>query len=53
MSLIIAKFEELLILGGDYEKSFTRLQPFVFYTGYMVLFVLPEERYRTLGIGVA
>jgi hypothetical protein len=53
LGLIIAEFEELLILGGDPEKSFTRLQPLLLYSGYLMLFVLPKERFRPLSVGMA
>jgi hypothetical protein len=53
LGLIIAEFENLLIFGDDPEESFARLQPLLLYAGYLMLFVLPKERFRPLGIGMA
>jgi hypothetical protein len=52
LGLIIAEFEELLILGGDPEKSFTWLQPLLLYPGYLMLFVLPEKGFWSLSVGM-
>jgi hypothetical protein len=53
LDLIIAEFEALLILSGDFEKSFARLQPFLIYPGYLMLFVLPEKNFWPLSVGMA
>jgi hypothetical protein len=52
LCLIIAEFEKLLIFGDDPEESFARLQPLTVYPGYLMLFILPAKRYRSLGIGM-